>query len=194
MRTVEGRGAARERGRISGETQGSMTDENGGAGTARRAPRGGVVEAGAAERYLHEHIPLSRAMRVAVESIDGNGVRLRAPLAPNINHRSTVFGGSASAVAILAAWALVHFWLRALGIEGRVVIQRNSVEYLSPIETDFEAHCAPPSEREWQRFVDAVTRRGRGRIHLTAELRVEGLRVAHFEGVYVAFGRAEAAG
>lgn len=58
------------------------------------------------EQYLHEHIPLSRAMGVEVQEADWNGVTLRAPLAPNNNHRETVFGGSASAVAILAAWAL----------------------------------------------------------------------------------------
>jgi thioesterase domain-containing protein len=147
-----------------------------------------TVQAGAAERYLHDHIPVSSAMRVSVAGIDADGVRLRAPLAPNINHRSTVFGGSASAVAILAAWSLVHFRLRALGVEGRVVIQRNSVEYLLPIDDDFEAVCPAPAEREWNRFVDAVTRRGRGRIHLTAGLYVGGVRAAHFEGVYVAFG------
>jgi thioesterase domain-containing protein len=56
------------------------------------------------ERYLHEHIPLSHAMRVGVVTVDAGTVVLRAPLEPNINHRETVFGGSASALAILAAW------------------------------------------------------------------------------------------
>ena len=52
---------------------------------------------------LHAHIPLSAAMQVSVAAVDADGVTLQAPLAPNINHRDTVFGGSASAVAILAA-------------------------------------------------------------------------------------------
>ena len=60
------------------------------------------------ERYLHEHIPLSKAMGVSVLSVGEEAVTLRAPLAPNINHRETVFGGSASALAILAAWSLLH--------------------------------------------------------------------------------------
>ena len=58
------------------------------------------------EHYLHAHIPLSLAMGVKVLSSSREAVRLSAPLAPNINHRATVFGGSASAVALLAAWAL----------------------------------------------------------------------------------------
>jgi thioesterase domain-containing protein len=55
------------------------------------------------QAYLHAHIPLSAAMQVSVDAVAADGVTLRAPLAPNINHRETVFGGSASAVAILAA-------------------------------------------------------------------------------------------
>ena len=71
------------------------------------------------EHYLHEHIPLSRAMQAQVLAASTEGITLGAPLAPNINHRETVFGGSASALAILAAWALVHTRLRAEGIAGR---------------------------------------------------------------------------
>ncbi len=57
------------------------------------------------ERYLQDRIPLSRAMAVEVRTASPAGVTLFAPLAPNINHRDTVFGGSASALAILAAWS-----------------------------------------------------------------------------------------
>ena len=48
------------------------------------------------QRYLHERIPLARAMEVEVRALASDGVELGAPLAPNINHRDTVFGGSAS--------------------------------------------------------------------------------------------------
>ena len=57
------------------------------------------------EHYLYEHIPLSLAMQISVIDVRDDGVTLRAPLAPNINHTNTIFGGSASAVAILAAWS-----------------------------------------------------------------------------------------
>src|SRR6266540_3523639 len=50
------------------------------------------------QKYLHDHIPLSKAMDVEVVEATDDGVTLAAPLAPNINHRETVFGGSASAV------------------------------------------------------------------------------------------------
>ena len=50
------------------------------------------------EAYLHEHIPLSKAMGVSVVSVEEGIVILRAPLAPNINHRETVFGGVTEAL------------------------------------------------------------------------------------------------
>ena len=53
--------------------------------------------------YLRTRIPLAHAMGVEVRSLGEAGIELYAPLAPNTNHRDTVFGGSASAVAILAA-------------------------------------------------------------------------------------------
>jgi thioesterase domain-containing protein len=77
----------------------------------------------AVEQYLHEHIPLSKAMAVSVLSIDENGVILSAPLLPNINHRSTAFGGSISAVTILSAWTFVHVRLQPLLIPCQIVIQ-----------------------------------------------------------------------
>src|SRR3954470_15344709 len=99
------------------------------------------------EVYLHEHIPLSAAMGVRVLACEAGGVRLHAPLAPNINHRATVFGGSASAVAILAAWTWLHFALRDAELPSRLVIQSNTMDYLAPIADDFEAYAPglPPT-------------------------------------------------
>ncbi|MGZ3160114.1 MAG: YiiD C-terminal domain-containing protein, partial [Burkholderiaceae bacterium] len=91
------------------------------------------------EQYLHDHIPLSRAMQVSVVSVQSDSVILRAPLAPNINHQDTIFGGSASAVAILAAWALVQTRLKTAGISNRLVIQRNTMNYELPIAGTFTA-------------------------------------------------------
>ncbi|OIQ94447.1 putative thioesterase [mine drainage metagenome] len=55
----------------------------------------------ALQDYLHGHIPLSKAMAVEVRTASPKGFCLVAPLTPNINHRDTVFGGSASAVTII---------------------------------------------------------------------------------------------
>ena len=46
------------------------------------------------EKYLHEEIPLSKAMAVSVTHASADRVELSAPLGPNINHRDTVFSSS----------------------------------------------------------------------------------------------------
>lgn len=138
------------------------------------------------EEYLHHHIPISRAMGVRVESVDASGVRLTAPLAPNVNHRRTAFGGSVGALAILSAWALVHARLREMGSPGRVVIQRSSLEYLHPIHHDFEAWCPAPEAERWERFTETLERRGRARITLDSEVREDGRVAGRFHGAFVA--------
>jgi thioesterase domain-containing protein len=148
-----------------------------------------TVDLKAIERYLHTHIPLTRSMRVSVEAVDEEGVRLAAPLAPNINHRNTVFGGSAGTLAILSAWTLLHTRLGRTAEPNQIVIQRSSVDYLLPLHGDFQAFCPHPAPEQWNRFVTALERRGRGRITLEAEILGEGEVAGRFEGVYVVMRR-----
>lgn len=141
------------------------------------------------EHYLHEHIPLSRAMAVRVVSITEDSVVLGAPLAPNINHRDTVFGGSASAVAILSAWCLLHLRLTALGHPSRVVIHRNTMDYLAPIAGDFTARSALAAGQDWDKFMNMLTRKGIGRISVDAALDYDGVAAGRLSGDFVAFGK-----
>ena len=141
------------------------------------------------ETYLHEHIPMSRAMAVRVASISDAKVVLAAPLAPNINHRDTVFGGSASALAILSAWSLLHLRLSAAGQPSRVVIQRNSMDYLAPIAGDFTATATLGQDATWAGFLRMLTRKGLAGITVGAVLDFEGRLAGRLSGEFVAFGR-----
>jgi len=138
------------------------------------------------ETYLHQHIPLSAGMGVRVAACDGTGVTLRAPLAPNINQNSTVFGGSASAVAILSAWTWLYFALLSAKQGPRLVIQRSNVDYLAPINGDFVAHCAGLPPAQCEEFLRTLERYGKARATLAAVLTCEGEKVAAFTGDYVA--------
>jgi thioesterase domain-containing protein len=138
------------------------------------------------EQYLYRNIPLSAAMGVRVRSAVPGRVELAAPLAPNINHQATVFGGSASAVAMLSAWTLVHIGLVHEGIEAATVIQRGAMHYEAPMLGDFTAVCTLADSAGWRRFVRTIERHGRGRITLDAELLADGRRAAAFDGDFVA--------
>lgn len=138
------------------------------------------------QQYLYDHIPLSRAMQVEVSSVQLNEVILSAPLAPNINHQETVFGGSASAVAILAAWSLLHVRLNTAGIASRLVIQGNTMQYELPISGTFTARAYIAEPAAWQRFVRTFERRGRARISVTSVLEYEGQQAGILQGEFVA--------
>lgn len=139
--------------------------------------------------YLHQHIPLSSAMAVSVVEASLERVVLSAPLAPNINHRETVFGGSASAVAILAAWSMLHMKLSAQNLGSRLVIQRNTMEYGLPIDGTFTAVAEAPTEQAWRAFVRVFERKGLGRIEQASVLMYQGQAVGRLTGEFVAFGQ-----
>ena len=138
------------------------------------------------QAYLHAHIPLSAAMQVSVRAVDADGVTLAAPLAPNINHRETVFGGSASAVGILAAWSLLHTRMRAEGLHARLVIQSNSMDYDKPIFGDFTARSALAEPDQWPRFMHMLARMRRARLRVNSVLESDGAVVGRLTGEFVA--------
>lgn len=138
-------------------------------------------------QYLHQQIPLSRAMQVDALEVSEDSVRLSAPLVPNVNHRATVFGGSASALAILAAWSLLHVRLRGSFPQASIVIQRQSTSYNRPIQGTFSARAALAQPDDWSRFVRLLARRGKARISVTSTLEYAGEQVGQFSGDFVAF-------
>lgn len=142
----------------------------------------------AIQAYLYEQIPLSKAMEVQVIEVTSNLVILAAPIKPNINHRSTVFGGSASALAILSAWTLVNCRLESEGIQTRLVIQKNSISYDQPITSDFEAVCSLTDRQVWTKFIQILERKKKSRITVNSCLQCQGQQVGEFTGVFVALG------
>jgi thioesterase domain-containing protein len=138
------------------------------------------------EEYLHGHIPLSRAMQVSVRELTDELVVLGAPLAPNINHRSTVFGGSASALAILAAWSLLYARLRDRELTASLVIRRNTIDYERPMSGDFTASASLAQAQLWPEFLHTLARRGKARIAVSAQLRGQGEEAGRFGAEFVA--------
>lgn len=138
------------------------------------------------QRYLYQYIPLSAAMGVQVRIASPELVKLAAPLAPNVNHNETVFGGSAAALATLSAWTLLHLRIEDARLDARLVIQRSHMEYEKPIPGDFEAVCDFSDQTAWERFRTTFARRGRARLTLAAHLVHQMHRVASFEGEFVA--------
>lgn len=135
---------------------------------------------------LHREIPLARAMEAEASSFDARGLALHAPLAPNINHKSTAFGGSLANVATLACWGLTQLLVRDAGFPVVVVIQECRVQYLKPVLSDIEALALLPAETSIEKFLRTLARHGRARIELEARIPAAGEPTVIFRGQFVA--------
>ena len=140
-----------------------------------------------AEAFLHERIPLTRAMGLCVRSNDENGFAVEAPVALNFNHLRTAFGGSINAVATLAAYGLL--WMELRGEEADVVIRDSSIRFLRPIHETIHAVCARPDAEAWRAFQMALRTKGKARITLRVRAEENSLVAAEFEGTFVALRR-----
>ena len=140
------------------------------------------------ESILHHDIPLTREMGLKVLDWQHDQLQLHLPLQANINHKSTMFGGSLYCGAVLAGWGWLHLKLREAGIEdGHIVIQDGQISYPLPVIQDATAICAAPQEKVWKRFVATYQRYGRARLALQTWIVNEGSEehAVVFTGQYV---------
>lgn len=138
------------------------------------------------QTYLHAHIPLSAAMQVEVLQATPDLIELAAPLAPNLNHRGTAFGGSIATLATLAGWSLLRVRLDGSEPLPHLVIQRSSMEYLAPIDSRFTAQVAYPADADWADFLARLAARGRARLQLEIEVCCAERVAARMSGLFVA--------
>jgi len=139
------------------------------------------------ESLLHHDIPITQALGLQVRDWSEHRLQLHAPLEANINHASTMFGGSLYCVAVLAGWGWLYLRLREAGIEeGHILIQEGQISYPRPITSDALAYGEPAEERAWERFETTFRRRGRARITLQSRILTEsGEDGVRFSGQYV---------
>jgi thioesterase domain-containing protein len=159
--------------------------------------RGGRVDASgddvrrAHEAYLRERIPLAAFMRVSVDEVAADGVTVSAPLEPNINVHGTLFGGSGAALALIAAWSLLHTRMQSEHVAGSLVVHRHQMTYLRPIVGRVTARAVFAAGADaWHEFVDALDRKGRARVVVDATLLDDaGQAGAQLTGEFVAVRR-----
>ena len=136
------------------------------------------------ERFLHEQIPLTQAMGVALESYDGMQLVVTAPLEPNHNHLGTAFGGSLSALATLTGYAML--WLQLGDRNAHIVIRESTIRYKHPVRGILRAICLRPDDATLAEF--RATFADKGKAHIKLQVRIEHANqiCMEFEGDFVA--------
>lgn len=135
-------------------------------------------------RYLHEKIPLTKAMGVKVEAYDAEMLILSAPLETNHNHLGTAFGGSLAAIATLAGYALL--WLELGDRDSHVVIKSSSIQYRHPVRGDIRAVCKRLDQNQLDTFRTKFARTGKAGIELPVTIEENHQVCVEFQGLFVA--------
>jgi thioesterase domain-containing protein len=138
----------------------------------------------AAEKFLHEQIPITRAMGLRVVANDESGFVVEAPVALNSNHLRTAFGGSINAVATLAAYGFL--WMELNDAAAHVVVAESSIRFLRPVRETIRATCLRPDAKSLSTFRDQFREKRKGRITLRVNVIEAGATAAEFEGRFVA--------
>ena len=145
------------------------------------------LSAAGLEAFLHDQIPLTRAMGLRVAESTPQRLVLEAPLEPNRNHLGTAFGGSLHALPTLACYGTLWTLLREAGIDSHVVIKDSQVSYRQPVKGTLRAVCARPPAAETEMFIAALRRNGKAGMDLQATVAGEDGRPAvEFTGRFVA--------
>lgn len=138
-------------------------------------------------QQLLEAMPPVAAMGIHAVSLEPGQLRLRAPLAANLNDKGNAFGGSLASIMTLAGWGLVTATLQQAGRAAEVYVADSQLRYLSPLYGDLEAVAGLAEGADWSHFLERLDERGHAGIQLQARvLGAEGKPAAVLEGRFVA--------
>lgn len=141
------------------------------------------------ERYLHQHVPLSRHMGLRVHSATRERVEIALPLAPNVNPHGTIFGGAQAAACLVGGWMILHAAFARAGMPAQIVGKEARCEFLAPATSD--ALVVTTCEAaELDALLARFTEHGRARQELLTVVRVGETEVARHRGLYTALRHA----
>jgi thioesterase domain-containing protein len=143
------------------------------------------VKAPGLETFLHEMIPLARAMGVRIEVSDENKLVLTAPHEPNRNSLNTAFGGSLVALSTLAGYGVVWELMRNEKAEWHILVKDSKAAYRKPVLGELRAICERPTRAAIEEFKAALARYGKAKLKLRAAVVEQGVTAVDFQAAFV---------
>lgn len=136
------------------------------------------------QNLLNNEIPITRSLEISVTYYNGSILEITAPLKPNINHKSTAFGGSLYTLAVLSGWGLLHLKMHENHLNGHIVIQQSEADYIHPVTKDFVAR-ASIEETTAGRGFKMFKKKGKTRFVLDTTIEQDGRVAMKMTGRYV---------
>ncbi|MEQ8199347.1 MAG: YiiD C-terminal domain-containing protein [Clostridiaceae bacterium] len=139
------------------------------------------------EQFLHEQIPITKAMEFNVEEFTPSKVKISAKLEPNKNDKSTAFGGSINSLMTICGWAMVYINIKPVDPHAEIVIKECNIKYMAPINGDFTAECFLPDEESKITLFETYDKRKKARLNLKVTCYSQDILSAELQGQYVAY-------
>jgi thioesterase domain-containing protein len=149
------------------------------------------VKVPAFELFLHEMIPLAKAMGVGVEVSDDRALTLTAPKEQNKNSLNTAFGGSLVSIATLAGYGVVWELMRTEKkspeekTSWHIVVKESRAAYRRPVIGDLRAICERPAQAAISEFKEALARYGKAKLKLRARVIEDGQTAVDVHAAFV---------
>jgi len=138
------------------------------------------------QSMLDREIPMCGQMGISVHSSGPNGLVMRLPLKPNLNHQKTAFAGSLSALCTIAGWGTVYLLLKEAGREGSIVIRRGTIKYQEPVASpEILARCHPVPADAREYFLEMLDDKKQSKLDLVVEISGPTDPLVLFSGSYV---------
>lgn len=123
------------------------------------------------EAFIRSRIPVADFMQLSVQQLLPDRVELAAPLEPNRNVHGTLFGGSGTAIALVAAWSLVHVRMQDEGLNAPLVVAKQTTHYFKPVTGRVVAQAVFETGQSWADFTRRLAEGHRARVGVVVELR-----------------------
>ena len=137
-------------------------------------------------QHLHAQIPMTSQMGILVKSFSTDEVIATAPLAANINHQQSAFGGSIAALGIVTGFVAIWGNLKLRKIQAELVIQHSETDFSKPALGDMESRSRQLSHAALESFTTALANSGRARILVTSDIFSDDKLIASNTGTFVA--------
>ena len=135
------------------------------------------------EKTLHKLIPISKHMGITVTDYTGSELTLVAPLANNINHQQSAFGGSLFSLTALAGWGLMQLKLCEENLDGNTVVAGGDVTFSAPVTEDYTCRCSLPDG--WPQFLEKLKSKGKAAVGMSSIVSAHGGEAMQFNGHFV---------
>jgi len=135
-------------------------------------------------------MPPVAAMQPAIEARDAGTLRLRAPLAANINDKGCAFGGSLTSLMTIAGWGIVSLTLAEAGLDADIYVADSRVRYLKPVFEDLVVDAGFDDPVEAAGLAEVLRQQGRASVRIQARTQLaDGGVAATLVARYVAIAK-----